>query len=210
MITLYTWTTPNGRKASIALEEMGLPYEVRPVNIGANEQFDPAFLAIAPNNKIPALVDPEAPGGPVSLFESGAILIHLAERTGQFLPTGGAARARTLEWLFWQVGGVGPMFGQLGYFAVRAPDKVPAAIDRFREESVRLLGVLEKRLADAPYLAGEYSIADMATYPWIAAAMNLMRPVLGEAAGHLPAIDRWMGDIGARPGVKRGMAVPKI
>jgi GST-like protein len=210
MITLHTWTTPNGRKVSIALEEMGLPYDVKPVNIGANEQFDPAFLAISPNNKIPALVDPDAPGGPVTLFESGAILIHLAERTGRFLPASGAARASTLEWLFWQVGGVGPMFGQLGYFAVRAPEKVPAAIERFREETLRLLGVLEKRLGAVPYLAGEYSIADMATYPWIAAAMSLMRPALGEAAAHLPAIDRWVAEIAARPAVQRGMAVPKL
>jgi GST-like protein len=210
MITLHTWTTPNGRKVSIALEEMGLPYAVKPVDIGANAQFDPAFLAISPNNKIPALVDPDAPGGPVTLFESGAILIHLAERTGQFLPTSGPARARTLEWLFWQVGGVGPMFGQLGYFALRAPDKVPAAIDRFRDETLRLLGVLEKRLGDAPYLAGGYSIADMATYPWIAAAMGLMRPALGEAADNLPAIDRWLAGLAARPAVQRGMAVPMV
>ena len=167
MITLHTWTTPNGRKISIALEEMGLPYEVKPVNIGANAQFEPNFLAISPNNKIPAIVDHDAPGGAVTLFESGAILLHLAERTGRFLPASGAARAATLEWLFWQVGGVGPMFGQLGYFALRAPEKLPAAIERFREEALRLLGVMEKRLAAAPYLGGEYSIADMATYPWI-------------------------------------------
>jgi GST-like protein len=209
MITLHTWTTPNGRKISIALEEMGLPYEVKPVNIGANAQFEPNFLAISPNNKIPAIVDHDAPGGAVTLFESGAILLHLAERTGRFLPASGAARAATLEWLFWQVGGVGPMFGQLGYFALRAPEKLPAAIERFREEALRLLGVMEKRLAAAPYLGGEYSIADMATYPWIVSAMNLMRPALGEGAAHLPAIDRWLAEVGARPAVQRGMAIPK-
>jgi GST-like protein len=210
MLTLYTWTTPNGRKASIALEEMGFEYAVHPVNIGANAQFEPAFLAISPNNKIPALVDPDAPGGPVTLFESGAILIHLAERSGRFLPAGGRARAAVLEWLFWQVGGVGPMFGQLGYFALRAPDKVPEAIDRFRDEVIRLLGVMEGRLAASPYLGGEYSIADMATYPWVVAAMAMMKPVLGDAALGLHATERWMAEVGARPAVQKGMAVPKI
>jgi GST-like protein len=210
MITLYTWTTPNGRKASIALEEMGLPYDVKPINIGAHEQFDPAYLAISPNNKIPAIVDHDAPGGPLTLFESGAILIHLAERSGQFLPANGAARAATLEWLFWQVGGIGPMFGQLGYFALRAPDKIPAVIDRFRDEAIRLLNVMEKRLQAEPYLAGEYSIADMATYPWVKTAMTMMRPALGEAASQIPAIDRWLEAVGARPGVQRGMAVPEV
>ena len=211
MITLYTWSTPNGRKIPIALEEMGLSYEVKPINIGADEQFDPAFLAISPNNKIPALVDHDAPGGAVTLFESGAILIHLAERSGQFLPASGPARAAVLEWLFWQVGGIGPMFGQLGYFAVRAPEKIPAAIDRFRDEAIRLLTVMEKRLSAARYLGGEeYSIADMATYPWIATAMSMLRPALGEAAGNLPSIDRWMAELAARPAVQRGMAVPKV
>jgi GST-like protein len=209
MITLYTWSTPNGRKISIALEEMGLPYEVKPVDISADAQFAPAFLAVSPNNKIPAIVDHDAAGGPVSLFESGAILIHLAERSGQFLPAGGAERAAVLEWLFWQVGGVGPIFGQLGYFALRAPEKLPAAITRFRDESVRLLGVMERRLAGSPHLGGAYSIADMAAYPWVVAAFNLMRPVLAEAAGPLPSVERWLADIGARPAVQRGMAVPK-
>ena len=189
---------------------MGLPYDVKPIDLGAGAQFDPAYLAISPNNKIPAIVDHDAPGGPVTLFESGAILIHLAERSGQFLPTSGAARAATLEWLFWQVGGVGPMFGQLNHFANRAPEKIPAAIGRFRDEAIRLLTVMEKRLQAEPFLAGAYSIADMATYPWVKAAMALMRPALGETAGQIPAIDRWLETLGERPGVQRGMAVPEV
>ena len=160
MITLYTWSTPNGRKISILLEELGLPYEVRPVNIGKDEQFDPAFLAIAPNNKIPAIVDHDAEGGPLSLFESGAILTYLADKTGRFLAPSGPARWRTLEWLFWQVGGLGPMLGQLGYFAGRAPEKLPLAIGRFSDEARRLLGVMETRLAASSYLGG----ADYTSY----------------------------------------------
>jgi len=211
MITLYTWTTPNGRKASIALEEMGLPYEVRPVNIGANAQFDPAFLAVSPNNKIPAIVDNDAAGGPVSIFESGAILVYLAEKSGQFLPAGGAARASVLEWLFWQVGGPGPMLGQLMYFANRAPEKLPLAISRFCEESVRLVGVAEKRLTQAAYLGGDaYSIADMATYPWLERAMQPLRALAGDALQATPALDRWMAAIAARPAVQRGMELPRI
>jgi GST-like protein len=209
MITLYTWSTPNGRKISIALEEMGLDYEVHPVDLGAGAQFHPAFLAISPNNKIPALVDRDAPGGAVTLFESGAILLHLAERTGRFLPVGGQARAEVLEWLFWQVGGVGPIFGQLGYFAMRAPEKHPAAIDRFRDESIRLLGVLDKRLTASPYLGGAaYSIADMATYPWVKAATSMMGTMLSEAGLDCPAVERWLDEVGQRPAVQKGMAVP--
>ena len=211
MITLYSWTTPNGRKISIALEEMGIPYEVKPIDLGANAQFSPEFLAVSPNNKIPAIVDHDAPGGPLSVFESGAILIYLAERTGRFLPAAGAARACVLEWLFWQIGGVGPMFGQLGYFALRAPEKIPAATARFRDEAARLLGVMEKRLASSPYLGGsDYSIADMATFPWIAAALGLMGPVLGDELGELPSVDRWHREIGARPAVQKGMEVPRV
>ncbi len=138
MIELYTWTTPNGRKASIMLEEIGLPYTVRPINLGKNEQFDPAFLKISPNNKIPAIVDEEAPGGPLAVFESGAILIYLAEKTGRLLAKQGAERYKALEWLNWQMGGIGPMFGQLGFFAVRSTDKAPLAITRFTEEGQRL------------------------------------------------------------------------
>jgi GSH-dependent disulfide-bond oxidoreductase len=210
MITLYTWTTPNGRKISIALEEMGLEYEVKPVNIGKAEQDAADFRAISPNGKIPAIVDHDAPGGPITLFESGAILIHLAERTGKFLPASGKPRAATLEWLFWQVAGVGPMFGQLGYFAMRAPEKIPPAIDRFRDETLRLLGVMDKRLQAAPYLGGEYSIADMATYPWIKAASTLMQPLLGEEFAKFTAVERWLKDVGNRPAVLAGMAVPNV
>ena len=211
MITLYSWTTPNGRKISIALEEMGLPYEVRPINISANEQFGAEFLVVAPNNKIPAIVDHDAPGGPVSLFESGAILIYLAERSGRFLPASGAGRARVLEWLFWQVGGPGPMLGQLMYFANRAPEKLPLAIGRFRDESVRLIGVAEKRLSEAAFFGGaDYSIADMAIYPWFAAAMAPLRVVAGEGLGATPALDRWMAAVGGRAAVQVGMAVPKV
>ena len=152
MIELYTWTTPNGRKASIMLEEIGLPYTVRPINLGKNEQFDPAFLKISPNNKIPAIVDEDAPGGPLAVFESGAILIYLAEKTGRLLAKEGAERYKALEWLNWQMGGIGPMFGQLGFFAVRSTDKAPLAITRFTEEGQRLLdrarpAIAEKRLS---------------------------------------------------------------
>jgi GST-like protein len=209
MITLHTWSTPNGRKISIALEEMGLPYEVKPINIGKGEQFTADFLAISPNNKIPAIEDHGAERGPLRIFESGAILLYLAEKTGCFLPRDAAGRARVLEWLFWQVGGPGPMFGQLFYFAVRAPEKIPPAIDRFRDESVRLLGVIERRLDVAPYLGGEvYSIADIATYPWVSAGLGMIRGVAGDALGPTPGVDRWLAELGARPAVQRGMAVP--
>jgi len=211
MITLYTWTTPNGRKISVALEEMGLQYEVKPVNIGADEQFQPAFLAVSPNNKIPAIVDHDAPGGPLSVFESGAILVYLGEKSGKFLPASGPARVAVLEWLFWQVGGIGPMLGQLNYFAMRAPERVPLAVDRFRDEALRLLGVMEKRLAAVPYLGGGgYSIADMATYTWVSAALGLVRAATGELMPALPSVDRWIAELAARPAVQRGMAVPAV
>jgi GST-like protein len=210
MITLYTWSTPNGRKISIMLEELGWPYEVRPVNIGKDEQFAPDFLKIAPNNKIPALVDDAAEGGPLSIFESGAILVYLADKSGKFLAPSGAPRFKALEWLFWQVGGLGPMLGQLGFFAKRSPEKAPLAIHRFTEEADRLLGVMERRLAEAPYLAGaDYSIADMASYPWTLAATSFLKDVLSDSLASKPALDRWLGAVGERPAVQRGMAVPK-
>ncbi len=210
MLTLHTFTTPNGRKVSIMLEELGLPYAVRSVNIMKGEQFAPEFLAISPNNKIPALVDDEAEGGPVSVFESGAILTYLAEKTGRFLPRSGAGRVRTLEWLYWQIGGLGPMFGQLGYFGVYAKEKNPAAIERFRAEADRLLGVMERRLAASPFLGGEeYGIADMASYPWAVNAGGSLKEFLGESLAVKPALRRWLETVGARPGVQRGMAVPK-
>jgi GST-like protein len=211
MITLYTWTTPNGRKISIALEEMRLEYEVRPVDITAKQQFQPAFLAVSPNNKIPAIVDHDAPAGPLSVFESGAILVYLAEKSGKFLPSSGSARAKVLAWLFWQVGGIGPMLGQLNYFAMRAPERLPLAIDRFRDEALRLLGVMETRLAAVPYLGGgDYSIADMATYTWVSAALGVVRRAAGEAMPALPSVDRWIAELAARPAVQRGMAVPEV
>ena len=210
MITLYTWTTPNGRKISIALEELGLPYEVKPVNIGKDEQFAPDFLAVSPNNKIPAIVDHEAEGGPLSIFESGAILTYLAEKTGRLLAPSGPARFKALEWLHWQMGGLGPMLGQLGFFAVRSTEKAPLAIRRFTEEADRLLGVMERRLSGVPYLAGaDYSIADIAAYPWTLAATSFMKEPLAESLAAKPAVHAWLARVGERPAVARGLAVPK-
>lgn len=209
MITLYTWKTPNGRKPAIMLEEIGDPYEVVGVDISKNEQFAPDFLAIAPNNKIPAIVDEDAGGRKISVFESGAILTYLAEKSGRLLAATGPERYAALEWLHWQIGGLGPMFGQLGYFALRSEEKVPAAIQRFTEEAERLIGVMDRRLSAAPYLGGnEYSIADIASYPWISVASQMMTPVLGEAFGKAKAIAEWLERVGARPAVVRGMAIP--
>ena len=210
MIDLYTWTTPNGRKVSIMLEETGLPYDVHSVNIGKNEQFAPAFLEISPNNRIPAIVDNDADDGPLPVFESGAILIYLAEKTGKFLAAKGAQRAKTLEWLMWQMSGVGPMFGQLNHFANVAPDKIPYAIDRYASEAARLIAVLDKRLGEAQFLGGDYSIADMITYPWIVPALDLIAGMKPEIAGEAVNARRWLADVGARPAVQRGMAVPKV
>ena len=210
MIDLYTWTTPNGRKVSILLEELGVSYTVKPVNIGKNEQFSPAFLAISPNNKIPAIVDHDAEGGDLPIFESAAILIYLADKHGGFLPASGAARWKALEWLAWQVGGLGPMLGQLGYF-LRAAEPVQSTIDRFAVESTRLLGVMDRRLKEADYLGGDYSIADMACYPWIAAMAPLIKgtPLIA-GWDEMTGIHRWLEAIAARPAVQRGMAVPQV
>jgi GST-like protein len=213
MIKLYTWTTPNGRKISILLEELGWPYEVHTVNIGKDEQFAPAFLEIAPNNKIPAIVDDEAEGGPLSLFESGAILTYLADKdpSSRFLARSGLARWQALEWLNWQMGGLGPMLGQLGFFAVRAKEKAPLAIQRFTEEADRLLGVMDKQLSKHEYLAGStYTIADIACYAWTLSTTTVTRDVLAASHATKPNIRRWLDAVGARPGVQRGMAVPKI
>jgi len=206
MIHLYTWATPNGRKASIMLEEIGLPYELHPVNLRSGEQFKPEFLAINPNNKIPAIVDSEGPGGQsLTLFESGAILIYLAEKTHKLLPAmQSRERYEVIQWLMFQMGGVGPMFGQANYFC-RMTDKIPYAIERFRKEALRLYGVLDGRLAGQEFLAGDYSIADIATYPWVA-----------RHEGHqvkledYPNIKRWFDLISARPAVQKGMAIPKV
>lgn len=200
MIELHSWPTPNGLKVSIFLEEAGLEHKVFPVNIGKGEQFEPSFLKISPNNRIPALVDtdPVGGGGPVSVFESGAILLYLAEKTGKFLPVEVHARAKTLEWLFWQVGGLGPMAGQNGHFNIYAPEKVPYAINRYVNETKRLYGVLDKQLADNEFVAGEYSIADMAIYPWIV-PHEAHKQVLGDH----PNLKRWFDQVAGRPAVAR-------
>ncbi len=169
MIDLYYWPTPNGHKITLLLEETGLPYTIRPIDIGKGEQFQPDFLKIAPNNRMPAIVDhePKDGGAPISLFESGAILLYLAEKTGRFLPSDPRGRAQTIEWLFWQMGGLGPMAGQNHHFSIYAPEKLPYAIDRYVNETNRLYGVLDRQLEGRDYIAGAYSIADMAAYPWI-------------------------------------------
>jgi GST-like protein len=202
MIDLYTWSTPNGRKVSVMLEECGLPYRVHPVNIGTGEQFKPEFLAISPNNRIPAIVDSEGPDGkPMPLFESGAILIYLAEKTGKFFPQ--KNKYQVLQWLMFQMGGVGPMFGQAHHFMRAKKDEIPYGTERYGAETRRLYGVLNTRLSQAAYLAEEYSIADIATYPWVA-RHEWHRVELAA----FPAVKRWYDTIGARPAVVRGMAVP--
>lgn len=203
-IELYTWSTPNGRKASIALEELGLDYSVHPINIGKDDQFAPDFLKISPNNKIPAIVDPEGPDGKaISLFESGAILIYLAEKTGRLMPADARVRETALQWLMWQMGGFGPMLGQAHHFRRFAKEQVPYGIERYTNETRRLYGVLDKRLSEADYLAGDYSIADIATFPWAA-----RHEWHGIALEEFPAVRRWYDAIGARPAVQKGMAVP--
>lgn len=202
MIDLYTWTTPNGRKISIALEEMGLAYKAQAVDISKDEQFAPDFLKISPNNRIPAIVDNDSGA---SVFESGAILIYLAEKSGKFLPASGEGRAKVLEWLMWQMAGFGPMLGQLAHFSRYREDKIPEAIKRFADESVRLYGVLDKQLGEYEFVAGEYSIADMAIYPWSAVAYEGLQAMLDLS---LPNVERWHAAISARPAVQRGMKVP--
>ena len=204
MIDLYTWPTPNGWKVSIALEEMELPYRIRPVNIGRGEQFEPAFLEISPNNRIPAIVDrdPADGGPPLSVFESGAILVYLAEKTGRFLPRDLRGRKEVLEWLFWQVGGLGPMLGQHGHFALYAPQRIPYAVERYRGEALRLYGVLDRRLADREHLCGDYSIADMAAWPWV-----LTYRSQGIDLDAFPNVRRWYDALKRRPGLRRGYDV---
>ncbi|MFW5680056.1 MAG: glutathione S-transferase family protein [Pseudomonadota bacterium] len=202
MIDLYTWGTPNGRKVSIMLEELGLPYTVHPINIGKDEQFDPAFLKISPNNKIPAIVDRDTG---VSLMESGAIMIYLAEKTGRFLAADGPARWATLEWLMWQMGGLGPMLGQVHHFSKFNPGKAPYAEERYTKEAERLYGVMDRRLAEQPYLAGEYSIADMASWPWISRF-----EWQGIDLRAFPNVERWYLEIADRPAVQRGYDVPSV
>jgi GSH-dependent disulfide-bond oxidoreductase len=200
MIDLYYWTTPNGHKITIFLEETGLPYKIIPVNIGKGEQFQREFLAISPNNRIPALVDHDPPdrGGPISVFESGAMLVYLAEKTGRFLPADLRGRTETMQWLFWQMGNLGPMSGQNNHFSQYAVEKLPYAIDRYRNEVNRLYGVLNRRLAERAYLAGDYSIADMASYPWVVPYERQ-----GQKLEDFPHLRRWFEAIRARPAVVR-------
>ncbi len=209
MIQLHTWGTPNGRKISIMLEELGVPYGLHTVNIGAGEQFKPEFLAISPNNKIPAIVDEDADGGPLNLFESGAILIYLADKFGRFLPAGGAARYKVIEWLMWQMGGLGPMMGQLGWFALSAPEPNPVGLERYRNEVERLFNVLEKRLSENAYVGGDdYSIADMAIYPWITQYRVRVKDHIEPLILARPAISAWLDQVGSREAVQRGMKLP--
>ena len=207
MIDAYSWPTPNGRKLHIMLEECEVDYEIHPIRFGDRDQFKPDFLKISPNGKIPAIVDQDGPGGePVSIFESGAILIYLAEKTGKFMPDAASdprGRIAVLEWLMWQMGGVGPMMGQNGYFSVFAKEKVPHAIERYKNEMGRLFAVAEARLGDYEYLAGDdYSIADIATFGWFN-----MHEMHGQPLDDLPNVSRWLAAIRARPGVQRGLEV---
>lgn len=202
-IELYYWPTPNGYKISIMLEECGLPYEVKLVNIGKGDQFKPEFLAISPNNKMPAIVDPEGPGGaPISVFESGAILQYLGRKTGLFYPTDERGRVEVEQWLFWQMGGLGPMAGQAHHFRIYAPEKIPYAVERYTNEVHRLYGVMNTRLKDRDYLAGDYSIADIACIGW---AKLWERQ--GQQIEEFPHFKAWLERMLARPAVQRGLAV---
>ena len=206
MIDLYYWTTPNGHKLTIFLEEAGLDYRIVPINISKGEQFAPEFLKIAPNNRIPAIVDhaPADGGAPLSLFESGAILLYLAEKTGQFIPSDLRGRQEVSQWLFWQMGGLGPMAGQNHHFSQYAPEKLPYAITRYTKETARLYAVLDKRLADREWIAGAYSIADMACYPWI-----VPHERQGQNLDDFPHLQRWFHAIAARPAVQAAYAKAK-
>ena len=207
-IELWYWPTPNGWKVSIALEEMGLPYELKPVNIGIGEQFTPEFQAISPNGRMPAIIDPDGPGGgPISIFESGAILQYLGNKSGTFYPTDVRQRVEIDQWLFWQVGGLGPMAGQTHHFRQYAPAiikdqrQIAYGVRRYTDETHRLYGVMDRRLADREYLAGDYSIADMAAWPWVLPEHQ------GQDLAHFPNLAAWMERVGARPAVKAGRAL---
>jgi len=206
MIDLYTWATPNGRKISVMLEEVELPYEVHPVNLSQGDQFKPEFLALNPNNKIPAIVDRDGPDGkPYALFESGAILIYLAEKTGKLMPRATRARYEVIQWLMFQMGGVGPMFGQAHNLLRYDPQQDSYGVERFKKEVARLYGVMNKRLGESQFFVGDYSIADVATYPWVV-RYEMHRTKLED----FPNVKRWFDAISARPAVQRGMAVPKV
>jgi GSH-dependent disulfide-bond oxidoreductase len=204
LIDLYYWPTPNGWKVSILLEETGLAYKMVPVNIGRGEQFTPEFLAISPNNRMPAIVDHEPAGGgpPISVFESGAILLYIADKTGSFVPGDVRGRFEVIQWLMWQMGGLGPMAGQAHHFRQYAPEQIPYAVDRYTKETNRLYGVMNTRLADRPYLAGDYSIADMAAWPWVVPFERQ-----GQDMAQFPHLKRWFDAVSARPAVTRGFAV---
>ncbi len=207
MIDYHYWTTPNGHKVAIFLEESGLEYRIAQVNLSENKQFEEDFLRISPNNKIPAIVDhaPQDGGAPIAIFESGAILIYLADKIGKFIPKDARVRIEVMQWLFWQVGGLGPMAGQQVFFRRAAPEPVPYAIERYTNETKRLFGVVNKRLADRPFLAGdEYTIADMAAYPW-AAPYNL----LSQEIDDFPHVERWLDAIAGRPATQRAYALAK-
>jgi GST-like protein len=206
MIDLYYWTTPNGHKVTMFLEETGLEYKTIPVNIGKGEQFKTEFLAVSPNNRIPALVDHEPKGGgkPIAVFESGAMLVYLAEKTGKFLAASGPARYEAMQWLFWQMAGLGPMSGQNNHFSNYAGDKIQYAMDRYRNEVNRLYGVLNTRLADRDFVAGEYSIADMASYPWVVPWERQ-----GQNIEDFPHVKRWLNAIAERPATKRAYELAK-
>ena len=210
-IELHFWPTPNGLKISIALEEMGLPYVVKPVAIGKGDQFKPDFMAISPNNRMPAIIDPDGPGGaPISVFESGAILQYLGRKSGKFYPSDERSRVEVEEWLYWQVAGVGPMFGQASHFRnyapnlVDDPEKIAYGVARYNNEVNRLLGVLERRFDGRDFLAGAYSIADMATYPWVKIAA-----VFNQDMSAFPRVQAWLDRVAARPAVQRGVVVGK-
>ena len=205
MIDLYTWPTPNGQKVSIMLEEVESPYNVIPINIGAGDQFKPDFLKISPNNKMPAIVDQDGPDGrPYSVFESGAILLYLAEKSGRFLPSDTRGRYDVIQWLMFQMGGLGPMLGQAHHFRMYAPDKIPYAIDRYTNEAGRLYGVMERQLSDHEYLAGDLSIADFASYPWIVPHDNQ-----GQDLENYPSLKRWYDALKERPKLRKGFDVLK-
>ncbi|TWI62131.1 GST-like protein [Pseudoduganella lurida] len=204
MITLHTWTTPNGRKPVILLEELGEPYEIVPVDLRRNQQFEPGFLKLSPNNKIPAMVDDGAEGGTVTLFESGAILTYLADKFGKCLAPSGPARWQAMQWLHWQIGGLGPMLGQLGFFAQQDD---AFALDRFVKEADRLLTVLDTQLGSSQYVAGDdYTIADIACYTWVQAATERLQAPLGDILASKADLQRWIALVGARPAVQKGMA----
>jgi len=203
MIDVYYWPTPNGHKFTIFLEETGLEYRVLPVDIRSGEQFAPKFLKFSPNNKMPAIIDHDGPGGnPISIFESGAILLYLAEKTGKLMPSEIRARYEVIQWLMFQMASVGPMFGQRGHFMRAAPEKIPYAIERYTNEAQRLLNVIDKRLGESDYLAGNYSIADIATYPWVVGARREPEEIESR-----PNFKRWLDAISERPAVKKGVAV---